>query len=394
MTAERVLAADDAPVLHPVGALDDERQRRAGDGIRGVVANERGEIDGLARSIDAALGIQEHVERARRRPAGDAAVGQVEAGAGQVDEGEVRVRHRRGQHARRQAAGAARHAGAEVRHAARVGDRLAEQFVVARDQLHGDAFERLRRFQRAGEDVQSVVAEQSRDADVGDDEPLRGERLPVLLLAVRGLRRHHVDAGPALGQCVVDGEDRGHLVVERALHRHGAGPHLHAGVLGESFGVPLVELAQERPVADRAGQAALADAIERDLDLGGVDGDGGNTLGADARQHEIVAREAHRGAAVAHVDVENGCFLQRLVDDGGDAGAHGDLIALAMRDAIDAELFARRGDRRRGLSVERHIGREVEPPGFQFLGELDADPRRGRVGVDRVVDDAEAVLLV
>ena len=72
-----------------VRPLDDERQRKVADGVRLRVADERGEVDDLARPVDAALRRHEHVERARRRAAVDAAVGQIEGRAGQIEEGVV-----------------------------------------------------------------------------------------------------------------------------------------------------------------------------------------------------------------------------------------------------------------------------------------------------------------
>ena len=54
-----------------------------------VVAGEDGGEDRLARPVGAALGGDEDVDRRRRGPAGDAAVGEVEAGLGEAEEGEV-----------------------------------------------------------------------------------------------------------------------------------------------------------------------------------------------------------------------------------------------------------------------------------------------------------------
>ena len=78
-----------AAVLDPVGAGDDGGERQALDGAGAVVAGEDGGEDGLARPVGAALGRHEDVDRRRGGAAGDAAVGEVEAGLGEAEEGEV-----------------------------------------------------------------------------------------------------------------------------------------------------------------------------------------------------------------------------------------------------------------------------------------------------------------
>ena len=79
------------------------------------VAQQRGEIGGLAGAIDAALGIDEGVEPVRRRAAGDAAVGQIEGRRLEVEKGVVALAGRRRRQRRRRAALAARQARFEQR---------------------------------------------------------------------------------------------------------------------------------------------------------------------------------------------------------------------------------------------------------------------------------------
>ncbi len=57
----------DAPVLDAVRPLRHEGQRQAGDGRALGVAQERGEEHRLARAVDAALGVEQRVERAAAR---------------------------------------------------------------------------------------------------------------------------------------------------------------------------------------------------------------------------------------------------------------------------------------------------------------------------------------
>ncbi len=60
------------------GLERDATRHTEGGGALGV-AQQRGEVHRLARSIDAALGIDESIEAARRRPPGDVAIGQIES---------------------------------------------------------------------------------------------------------------------------------------------------------------------------------------------------------------------------------------------------------------------------------------------------------------------------
>ena len=64
-----------AAVFDAVRPLDHQRQRHVERGGAARVAQQRGDMHGLAGAIDAALGIDEGVEPGRHRPAGDAAVG-------------------------------------------------------------------------------------------------------------------------------------------------------------------------------------------------------------------------------------------------------------------------------------------------------------------------------
>ena len=64
-----------------------------------------------------------------------------------------------------------------------------------------------------------------------------------------------------------------------------------------------------------------------------------------------------------------------------------------MPQALDAELRALRRHGRVGGAGHRDVGREVDLAGREPLRELEAGARRGRIGIDPEVGDAEAVLL-
>ena len=188
IAAEAAVAERLAQELDAVRPLDDQRHRQVGDGVGARIAHQRGEMDGLARPVDAALRRQEGIERLRRRASGDAAVGEIEGGAGEIEEGVVAVGLGDDQ-LRRHAAGAARQAGIEAGIAGIVGDRLPEDVVVDRDQPQLDAGDRLGGRQRAHDGVDAVMAGERGEAEIGDDEPLGGERPPLVGVVGRRLPR-------------------------------------------------------------------------------------------------------------------------------------------------------------------------------------------------------------
>ena len=89
--ARALVGQHGAAEFDAVGPLDHQRQRPAGHGVALPVAQQRGEIDGLVGAVDAALGIDEGVGARRHRPAGHAAVGEVEGVGLQAEEGIVRL---------------------------------------------------------------------------------------------------------------------------------------------------------------------------------------------------------------------------------------------------------------------------------------------------------------
>ena len=102
-------------------------------GLAGRVAHERGDVHVLAGAVDAALGVDVAVERARRLAALDAAVGEIEGVGGQIEEGVLAAAVLGDEDRRLQAAFAARQAGLEAGVAVGVGLGGAEHLVVAGD---------------------------------------------------------------------------------------------------------------------------------------------------------------------------------------------------------------------------------------------------------------------
>ena len=67
--ARALVGQHGAAEFDAVGPLDHQRQRPAGHGVALPVAQQRGQIDGLVRAVDAALGIDEGVGAGRHHAA-------------------------------------------------------------------------------------------------------------------------------------------------------------------------------------------------------------------------------------------------------------------------------------------------------------------------------------
>ncbi|GJE71390.1 hypothetical protein CHKEEEPN_2936 [Methylorubrum podarium] len=386
-----------AAILDAVGPPHHQSQRQAAHRRALRVAQKSRELHRLAGAVDAALGEDVRLRPARRRAALHAAVGQVEGAEREVEEAVI-VAELRHDEARRQPALAAGEAGGEggVALAVGLGDR--EHVVVAGDQPDLGAGDRLGARERAGEDVDAVAALEGGEAKVGDHEPLRRLRLVAAVLLLRRIRgaggfgQHQIEAGLQLADRLQHGEGGHRLAVGLGLGRvEGALPDALALLVGDRLGRRAVELAQELFRAERGQQAAVADAQHLHVEGGRVDRDQRHARLSGAGQDVVAAGEAHLGRAVADVDLVIGRFQQALADGGGQALAHHEGVALGMLEAVDADLGALRRDGGVGRARDGDVGGVIGLRD-EALREGEADPRRGGVRIDLVVEDAEAVL--
>ena len=300
-------------------------------------------MHGLAGAIDAALGEDVSVEALGRVAPANAAIGQVERRPLQAQKGVV-ARGRRGdQHRRRETAFAARQPRREGNAAGVVGGLGRQHLVVARDQPELDAADRLRRRQRIDEGMDAVAARIGGEPEVGDDEPLRCALAVLLRGNVARNRGEHIDAGLELRHRLGDGKVGGDLGVQRSLvDRHLAGPHLIALLLGDVVQAVAVEVPLEVAAEHGVDQIAVADAVDRDLDLVGVDADEGNALLPGLRQHIGLAGKTDEGTAVAHIDVEVRGLEQVLADGRGQAFAERDRRSSRHASALRRKAAGRR----------------------------------------------------
>ena len=377
--------------LDAVRPLEDEGERQARQRLGAAVAGERQDVNGIQRPVDAALGVHENIDRARRLAPGDAAVAEIEAGPRQVEKDEVLTRRVAGQNGGgRHGCGAADQARIEAGMAVGIGLRRAEDFVVARDQLELDAGRRAGAVEGAREHVEPVVAGKGRKADIAHHEPLGGAALPFLGLVGARPAHQHIDPGLALRQHLLERDQGRNLLVEVEPRLDNALPDELAARLPDAVGVIAVELLQELAIADQPGKPAIADPVQGELHLPRIDGDHRDPLRTARRQHEIVSRETHIRGAIADIGLERDRRFERLPDRRRQTLPQRQPVALAVVQAADAELAVVLLDTPRRLAVEGHIGGVIGAGFDEIVRELHADPRHQGVGVDAVVDHPEA----
>src|SRR5262245_24333502 len=113
-SAQTLVGNDGAAVFDAVRPLDHQGQRYVDHGHALAVAQQRCDLHGFSRAVDAALRIDKSVEPGGDRAAGDAAVGQIEGRRFETQEGVIAVAVACDQHGRRQRALAARQIGFEM----------------------------------------------------------------------------------------------------------------------------------------------------------------------------------------------------------------------------------------------------------------------------------------
>ena len=346
----------------------------------------------LAGAIDAALSEELRVDGAGRHATHDAAVGKIERIVGERKK-RVVVFHLGDDHGRRARARAFHQPRLEGGVAVRVGALGRQHLVAFRHQPHFRVGHRLRRAERAHEHAQAAVGGDRGDAEVGDDEPLRRARGRVgIARAVGDAGNQRIDAGREIRHRLVHRERGDDLPVQLLLHVHLALVDAEGLLLRQAVELIALDVLAELAVDRRGKQPTVADLQDVDGDAPGVDGDERQALLAGARQHVGAAGEAHARLAVAHVGDDVRLAAQRLAARRRHAGAQRQLIALAVLEALDAELLIGAAHRRLLHAGDRHEWRKVGALGKR-LGELQAETRRRHVGVHRVVEQAEAVLL-
>ena len=389
MAARAVLQRGDAGIFDAVGAGQDRGERQARQGAGSGVAHQSGEVDRLARAVGAAVGGEEDVDRRGGFAPLDPAVGEVEGGIGQRQEGHVARRIGHGHERGLRRAGAADQAGLETGDALGIGQSGAEHGIAARQERDLGPLAGAGIGQRADDDGQAVVAAEGREAEVGEDEPLRRGRRLVGVRAGDG-GGQDIDARGFARQRLGQGQTGEDVAVEVLCDGGAAVPDRLADRVLEGIALPVVERLGKEAVLHGAQDVAVRDAEEAEIDLGQVHRLDRERDVAGARQDIGAAREADGGAAVADIEREFDRPGEGFAAGRGQARAQDEPVAFAMRDTVDAELGARDIDGKGGIG-QLDEGGIVHPRLHEVFGEVGADARRRGIAVDLGVGDAEAV---
>ncbi len=379
--------------LQPVRTVDHHRSRAIVQRDRRRIADESRDLHRLARTINAALGIDERIRRLGGRPAADIPLGQIDRRAIEIEDRKIAIGRIRHQDAGRDIAFPAHNRPGEVHPAGPVAVAPRQHFIVARHQFQLHARNRPGRLQRPNRRQHPVRARIGRNGKVGNNEPALGPRRPVRHVPRRiDLVEFH-EIGPRL-QARDRRRDRKHRRrrrVGRSRRIDLAGPQL----LGDVVHVRIV--VHIAPAA-RAVRIALADRLEgkrpvrnpRDGDLHLLDIDRlqREPVRIDARQDHAIALEADIGRAVAERDRHALVKRQRAAIRRGQARPDADLAVLSEIEAAEAEIGAirRQGDLRPGPHV--HIGPVIRRRA-QRRGEGQACARQVARHVDRVANELE-----
>ncbi len=267
-----------------------------------------------------------------------------------------------------------------------------QNLVVARNQPHFSSGDGIGRGQRIDEDVDAVIAGERREPEIGNDEPLRRQRSVVVAARAFGRGRHDVDTRLQIAERLIDRKRRGDVLIERGGGGEFTRPDLYAALVAEAGEFVFAEGALKIAVDHGVDQVAVADPKHAHGYRRGVDADQWDSALAGARQHIGAPGEAHERLAVAHIDIEFSRFRQGLLDGGWQPGAQIDVEALAVLQAVDAKLLSFRRQSRLVAAGQRQERREVSALG-EILGELETGPRRGRVGIHGIIEQAKTMLV-
>ena len=285
------------------------------DGNAHAVAQQRHGMDVLTGAVDAAIGVDERVQRALHVAAGDAAIGQIEGRLGDVEDREILAGPISDDSGGGGRAGAAQQAGRQDRVAGGVGDRLTENLGVAGLQLDLDPAQRTGIAERAGEDVEAVGGGDGGQRDVGLHDQLRGVIVGIAALPEEDLVLRpsmqvggiggddQIDAGLARFRRLAQREGGVHDLIAWPLDFHGARPDRSGGLIHQLVEGVLVVGGLGPKGFDHTRRQAVADAeyLDRDgIDIDGIDRHAGG--GGFPAEDESRTAEADHFRPVAEVD--------------------------------------------------------------------------------------------
>src|ERR1700692_1171908 len=121
--------------------------------------------------------------------------------------------------------------------------------------------------------MDAVIAGKRRDAEIGNDEPLRRQLVVVLPPRALGGRRHDVDTRLQVAERLVDRKRRGDILVERGRGGELPRPDLDAALVAEAGKLIPAQGTLKIAVDDGVDQVAVADPKYVHLHRGRIDAD-------------------------------------------------------------------------------------------------------------------------
>ncbi len=169
--------------------------------------------------------------------------------------------------------------------------------------------------------MNAVLAGESGEAKIRDDEPLRRPRPVAFVVVVSGgrvagrPRGHDIDAGFELASRLHDRERGRDFGIKLWVDIERAGPNFLTVGLDQLLDPVGRKLTQKIVGVNHRQKIAVANPDDVHGDFPRVDGDDGNAFLPRAGQHIILAGEMHEGRAVADIDVIVRLSQQRFVDN-------------------------------------------------------------------------------
>ena len=269
MPTRRLVLRQRAAVFHPVGPLEDGRQRQACKGVATAVTGQGGCIDHLACAVGPAIRCHKHIDRGGGFAPFDTAIRKVKLRVGQRQEGHIglavlRYNHRCGS--------ALCTAGQRCRKRGISGlirYRCGQNLIGAAQQLQRDTRLRACCPKTADNHMQPVNAAKAGHSQIGHNEPLpRWPLIAVLFTLDRGFQ--NIDPRWLPRQRVAHRQAGGHIAVDLHPDRGSALPDFSADPARKPAFAPIGHRLAKVVALQGAQDVAIRHPKQRQIQIRGV----------------------------------------------------------------------------------------------------------------------------